>query len=169
MMRAWLWVAFATAVAASLGAGTRSRRICESDDQPLQVREEHANVILTGTVRGVFPDWEHPNMQKAQVEVKRVIKGDNVINSLPGVNPYKPWMRRVVMIDGIGDPHICHSKARRYDTKIFLLNKAKNGELKLNSSLVRLTLSNLEMADAAVKGKLVVGVSERRWRWRGRD
>ena len=67
------------------------------------------------------------------------------------------------MVDGIGDPHICHSTARRYDSRIFLLNKAESaeaaaeGELKLNSSLVRLTLRNLEIADAAVKGEFLKG------------
>ena len=91
------------------------------------------------------------------MEVKRIIKGGNVINTLPGINRFNPWQRKMVMVDGIGDPHICKSKARKYDTRIFMLNKNGNGELKLNGSLVRLTLHNLEVADAAVKGRYLKG------------
>ena len=113
--------------------------------------------VFTGTVRALYPDYEHPSMMKAQVEVKRVMKGNNIINTLPGVVPsYRsrsPWNRRVVMVDGIGDPDICDSLARRHDTRIFMLDKDTKGELKLKSSLVRLTLNNINRADAAVEDK----------------
>ena len=128
----------------------------DCNDKPIELAEEDVNVIFTGTVRGIYPDWQHPNMQKAQVEVKRVIKGNNVINTLPGINRFNPWARKMVMVDGIGDPDICKSKARKYDTRIWLLNKNGHGELKLNASLVRLTLHNLEVADAAVKGEVMM-------------
>jgi len=128
-------------------------RLANCIHKPIELAEEDANVIFTGTVRGLYPDWKYPDMQKAQVEVKRIIKGKNVINQLPGISRFNPWVRKMVMVDGIGDPHICNSKARKYDTRIFMLNKNGNGELKLNQSLVRLTLHNLEVADAAVKGR----------------
>ena len=116
-------------------------------------------MVFSGTVKALYPDYVHPSMMKAQVEVKRVFKGNNVINSLPGMAPHvrsrsrSPWHRRVVTVDGIGDPHICDSYARKYDTRIFLMDKLDNGELKLKSSLLRLTLNNLDRADAAVKGE----------------
>lgn len=125
-------------------------------EKPLEMAEEEANVVFTGTVRGLYKDWEHPDMMKAQVEIKRIFKGNNVVNGLPSGqsgSSTNPWHKRVIMVDGIGDPHICQSKARKYDTRIFLANKGANGELKLNSSLVRLTLSNLEHTEAVVKSE----------------
>ena len=122
--------------------------------QSLERAEEAANVIFTGTIRDLYKDWQHPDMLKANVEVKRVMKGTNVINTIPTVDTPNslPWGRKTVVVDGIGDPGICESFARKYDTRIFLLIKGENGELKLNSSLVRLTLNNIIRADAAVQG-----------------
>ena len=119
-------------------------------EMTIEKAEEEANVIFTGTIRDIMLDNEHPNMKKAQVEVKRVMKGYNIIKTIPSEFPSR---RKMVMVEGIDDPHICHSSARKYDTRIFLVNKGHTGELKLNSSLVRITLNNIIRADAAVKGK----------------
>jgi coxsackievirus/adenovirus receptor len=148
----------------SAGARMRSNAILDHDldlrrqaclEKPLERAEEEANVVFTGTIRGLYTDFEHPDMKKAQVEIKRIFKGQNVVNGMSREQEGypDPWHRRVIMVDGSGDPHICHSNARKHDTRIFLANKGVNGELKLNSSLVRLTLSNLEHAEAAVKSK----------------
>ena len=123
------------------------------DEAPLEKREEEANVVFTGTVRHLYPDNDHPNQMKAQVEIKRVMKGNNIIRTMPGMGGRQRWQRRLVYVDRIGDPDICDSYARKFDTRIFLTDKGENGELKLKSSLVRLTLNNLDRADAAVKGK----------------
>ena len=89
-------------------------------------------------------------MYKGEVEIKRVFKGDNVISAMPAQFIHR---HKMVMVDGFGDPHICESKVLMHDTRIFLLSKAANGDLKLNSSVVRVTLNNLNRADAAVAGK----------------
>ena len=117
---------------------------------PFERAEEEANVIFTGTIRDLMLDIEHPMMKKAQVEVKRVMKGDNIIKTIPSEYPSR---HKMVMVGGINDPSICHSSAAKLDTRIFLVNKGDNGELKLNSSLVRITLNNIFRADAAVMGK----------------
>ena len=126
----------------------------ECSKKSIERAEEDANVIFTGTIRDLYKDWDHPKMLKANVEVKRVMKGNNVINTIPAVASSNnlPWGRKTVAVDGIGDPHICDSFARKYDTRIFLLVKDEQGALKLNSSLVRLTLNNIIRADAAVQG-----------------
>ena len=121
-------------------------------DKPLETREEEANVIFTGTIRNLYTDWDRPRLKRAQVEVKRVMKGRNVINKLPGAWPGNFWHRRIVTVDGIGDPHICDSRVRKYDTRIFMLGRGEHGELRLNSSLIRITLDNIKEADAAVRG-----------------
>ena len=121
---------------------------CHDLEKNLETREETANAVFTGTVRDVYPDYQHPSMLKAEVEIKRVFKGSNVVLNAPHVHH-----KRRVVVDGLGDPHICHSMVRKHDSRIFLVNKNGNGELRLNSSLVRITLNNLEQAESAVKGK----------------
>ncbi len=128
---------------------------CEDLNDGLEKREEKANVVFTGTVKHLYKDYDHPDMYKGEVEIKRIFKGNNVIGQLPGMVPRgRPfYYKKKVMVDGFGDPHICESDVRKYDTRIFMADKLRNGELRLKSSLVRLTLNNLEHADAAVKGK----------------
>ncbi len=127
-------------------------------DNPVEQREEQAAVIFTGTVRALYQDDNHVGLSRAEVEIKRILKGEKIVANLPEV----PWLRartdstasgrRVVLVSGIGDKRICHSQARLYDSRIFLLNKNAKGELTLNSSLIRLTLSNIDQADAIVRG-----------------
>lgn len=125
-------------------------------EKALEQREEEANIVMTGTVRELYPDWQHPNMYKGEVEIKRVFKGTNSIRQMPGMHNARRFFRKMVMVDGFGDPKICDSKVRRHDTRIFLLKKDDNGKLHLGSSVVRLTLPNIEQADAAVKGEVFI-------------
>ena len=126
---------------------------CHDLEKKLEVREEIANAVFTGTVRELYPDYAHPNMWKGEVEIKRVFKGTNTILNAPHLHHKKR-----VVVDGLGDPHICHSMARKHDSRIFLVNTNGNGELRLNSSLVRITLNNLEQTESAVKGKSVKSI-----------
>ena len=132
-------------------------------EKSMQAREESANVIFTGTIRDLEPDWQHPDQMKARVEIKRVMKGGHVLSRLTAdqgataagaatAGGGGESRHRMVTVDGIGDPAVCNSLARKLDTRIFLVNKGPNGELRLNSSLVRITLDNIEEAEAAVKG-----------------
>ena len=128
-----------------------ARRSCV--DKPLEVRERHADAIFSGTVRDVDPPAPGAGPRRAVVAVKRVIKGDRVVDGaatahLPGrgAGPGRP----LVVVGGIGDPRICVSTARKYDTDIFLVRDDGRGNLVLNSSLVRLTLHNIDHAEAVV-------------------
>ena len=125
---------------------------CDDLRKDIENREEEANVIFTGTVKGIYNDFYHPGMYKGLVEIKRVFKGENEISVIGGLRGPPSFYRQEVFIEGFGDPHICFSDVRRHDTRIFMVTKMNNGELKLNSSLMRVTLNNLEKADAAVKG-----------------
>ena len=60
-----------------------------------------------------------------------------------------------VTVAGIGDRAICNSFARKLDTRIFLVSRADTGRLRLNSSLVRISLSNIERTEAAVNGNFL--------------
>jgi len=84
------------------------------------------------------------------VEIKRVIKGSDVLltgRTLSGVGS-----RPRVLVAGIGDRAICNSEARKHDTRIFLVSRSSDGQLRLNSSLVRISLDNIERTEAAVNG-----------------
>lgn len=65
-----------------------------------------------------------------------------------------------VMIGGFGNPGICDNQVATGDTRIFFLNPASKSvgpehknELMLNSSLMRITLRNLEDVEHCVEGK----------------
>lgn len=140
-------------------------------ERPIAVREPNASVIFTGTVRYVEADDQRPGLLRASVEIKRVLKGGYVLSRLPrrttgaggGIETMRDasaptsvgtGQKRVVIVEGIGDPTICYSETRLHDTRIFFANKASDGELTLNSSLARMTLENIAQTEAAVRGEL---------------
>ena len=94
------------------------------------------------------------NVQVAEVEIKRVIKGSEVLLGVHGWTFNGLGARPRVEVAGIGDRTICNSEARKYDTRIFLVSKSDVGRLRLNSSLVRISLNNIERTEAAVNGNL---------------
>lgn len=64
------------------------------------------------------------------------------------------------MVGGFGDPSICDNQVSTGDTRIFFVNPAPRfmwpshrNELMLNSSLMRITLRNLEEVESCVEGK----------------
>ena len=89
----------------------------------------------------------------------RYLKGKTVVNGdilLDGGNK--------VMIGGFGDPGICDNQVATGDTRIFFLNLAgllpwpvHRNELLLNSSLMRITLRNLEDVEHCVEGRRTSG------------
>lgn len=120
----------------------------------IEAREHNASAIFTGTIRDLEPDRDHPDALKATVEVKRVMKGGHILSRLPHPpSGGRDSWKTVVVVEGIGNGKICRSFARKHDTRIFLVNKGMNGELKLNSSLERITLSNIERIESAVNGE----------------
>lgn len=85
----------------------------------------------------------------------RYLKGKSNVNQeilLDGGNK--------LMIGGFGNPGICDNQVATGDTRIFFLNPAleamgpeHKNELMLNSSLMRITLRNLEDVEHCVEGK----------------
>jgi coxsackievirus/adenovirus receptor len=104
---------------------------------------------------GYQRDGVHP-VYKGEVEIKRVFKGDDVVNQLASILVDPVRTHKMIMVEGFGDPSICENQVHVADTKIFLLNRnGYNGALKLNSSILPITLSNLAYTEAVVKGQLV--------------
>ncbi|KAK2105578.1 hypothetical protein P7K49_015092 [Saguinus oedipus] len=88
------------------------------------------------------------------VRVWRYLKGKDLVareSLLDGGNK--------VVISGFGDPLICDNQVSTGDTRIFFVNPAPpylwpahKNELMLNSSLMRITLRNLEEVEFCVEG-----------------
>uniref|UniRef100_A0A672JZ50 Agrin n=1 Tax=Sinocyclocheilus grahami TaxID=75366 RepID=A0A672JZ50_SINGR len=126
-------------------------------EKELETREEEANVVLTGTVEEILNMDPVHNTYSCKVRVWRYLKGKTMVNGevlLDGGNK--------VMIGGFGDPHICDNQVATGDTRIFFVNLAPEfmwpnhkNELMLNSSLMRITLRNLEEVEHCVEDKPV--------------
>ncbi|KAM4737420.1 agrin isoform 3-T3 [Anableps anableps] len=124
-------------------------------EKDLEDREEEANVVLTGTVDEIFNVDPVHNTYYCKVRVWRYLKGKSSINReilLDGGNK--------VTIGGFGNPRICDNQVATGDTRIFFLNLAPESvgpdhknELMLNSSLMRITLRNLEEVEHCVEDK----------------
>ena len=97
-----------------------------------------ADTVFTGIVQRVYPS--KASLYKGIVRVKRVLKGHQNLTD------------KSVIVEGFGSSHICFSEVRERDTRIFRLN-AFNGRLKLNSSLIRITINNLNKVMANIKSE----------------
>uniref|UniRef100_A0A8D3A618 Agrin n=1 Tax=Scophthalmus maximus TaxID=52904 RepID=A0A8D3A618_SCOMX len=124
-------------------------------EKELEDREEEARVVLTGTVDEIINMDPVHNTYSCKVRVWRYLKGKSNVNReilLDGGNK--------LMIGGFGNPGICDNQVATGDTRIFFLNPAPEAagpehknELMLNSSLMRITLRNLEDVEHCVEGK----------------
>uniref|UniRef100_A0A671XJ24 Agrin n=1 Tax=Sparus aurata TaxID=8175 RepID=A0A671XJ24_SPAAU len=124
-------------------------------EKDLEDREEEANIVLTGTVDEIINMDPVHNTYSCKVRVWRYLKGKSNVNReilLDGGNK--------VMIGGFGNPGICDNQVATGDTRIFFLNPSPQSmgpehknELMLNSSLMRITLRNLEDVEHCVEGK----------------
>ncbi|XP_067329099.1 agrin isoform X4 [Anolis sagrei] len=122
-------------------------------ERELERREEEANVVLTGTVEEILNVDPVHQTYSCKVRVWRYLKGKEVVTHeilLDGGNK--------VVIGGFGDPTICDNQVSTGDTRIFFVNPAPHymwpahkNELMLNSSLMRITLRNLEEVEHCVE------------------
>ncbi|GAU97955.1 hypothetical protein RvY_09170 [Ramazzottius varieornatus] len=116
-------------------------------------REKFADVIITGTVlslspsKGSLESAKQVLFYRGQVAVKRVVKGEPALISSSSV----------ILVENFGDPGICDGNVAKRDTKIFLLKKnISTGNYRLNSSIIRLTLKNLDRVSAFARGNAII-------------
>eukprot|EP00071_Canis_lupus_P005900 XP_005620419.1 agrin isoform X4 [Canis lupus familiaris] len=124
-------------------------------ERALEKGEEEANVVLTGTVEEILNVDPVQHTYSCKVRVWRYLKGKDMVTQeslLDGGNK--------VVIGGFGDPLICDNQVSTGDTRIFFVNPAPpylwpahKNELMLNSSLMRITLRNLEEVEHCVEDK----------------
>ncbi|XP_043919018.1 agrin isoform X3 [Protopterus annectens] len=122
-------------------------------EKELERREEEANVVLTGTVEEIINVDPVHHTYSCKVRVWRYLKGKEMVKSANLVEGGNK-----VMIGGFGDPLICDNQVSTGDTRIFFVNPsptsmwpAHKNELMLNSSLMRITLRNLEEVENCVE------------------
>ncbi|XP_022100567.1 agrin-like isoform X2 [Acanthaster planci] len=118
-----------------------------SEPLPLEQRAEIANVILTGFVDKVMRK-PRTLQYECEVQIVRIFKGEETVHN--GISPPMDPESNQVMVTGFGDPSICDNAAHVGDVKLLLLKKDHDGHLRLNSSLVRITLGNLDRTNAVV-------------------
>lgn len=108
-------------------------------------REEMADIIFTGTVGRIYRTGPvRTQNYSAMVQVKKVMKcKDNSITN------------QLVVVTGFGDKKICYSDLKERDTRIFLVTFLKENYFRLNSSLLRISRDNMDMANAAIQGKMI--------------
>ncbi|XP_038145818.1 agrin isoform X3 [Cyprinodon tularosa] len=114
-------------------------------EKELEDREEEANVVLTGTVEEIYDVNPVLNTYYCKVRVWRYLKGKSTIS--------QEFLRdggNKVKIGGFGNSLICDNQVATGDTRIFFLNIDQKNELMLNSSLMRITLRNLEEVEHCV-------------------
>ncbi|KAG8434439.1 hypothetical protein GDO86_012708 [Hymenochirus boettgeri] len=143
----FLWT-LAALVTVSLGL---SKGPCP--ERELEKREEEANIVLTGTVEEIMNVDPVQHTYSCKIRVWRYLKGREIVTNdilVDGGNK--------VMVGGFGDPTICDNQVSTGDTRIFFVNPvprsmwpSHRNELMLNSSLMRITLRNLEEVEMCVE------------------
>jgi hypothetical protein len=118
----------------------------------LEAREKMSDVVLTGTVRGISRVTRDQKLYSAEVEVKRVIKGKEKLLEVTGQDSINR-KGRTITVTGFGNPGICESDVRVSDTRIMMLTVEDGGTLRLNSSVFRISLRNLDRVEHSVNGK----------------
>ncbi|CAG5128379.1 unnamed protein product, partial [Candidula unifasciata] len=129
-------------------------RYSKCKDVALETAAKMANVVVSGRVQKLINDQIHSTddkrVFKGEVEIKRIFKGDNVVNTIARLTPGLLRQYKTITVEGFGEPSICDSRVRERETKIFCLSVNADGELQLNSSVVALSLHNLDYVDAVI-------------------
>lgn len=115
----------------------RTRPECR--DKGPRRADEMPRVVLTGFVEQLYPG-DGDETYSGSVMIKRVLRGEQSLENSR------------VTIGGFGTQGFCHSNAKKRDTWIFLLNEVSNGYFRLNATLLKVTLPNLDRINAIIKG-----------------
>uniref|UniRef100_A0A8C4Q720 Agrin n=1 Tax=Eptatretus burgeri TaxID=7764 RepID=A0A8C4Q720_EPTBU len=118
-------------------------------DEPLESRESHAPILLTGTVEKVQKHGSGSRRFSCTVRVWRCLKGEGFLKGTEA-----PDRRRMITVEGFGEPDICDSTAVLGDTRIFLLRpQPALHTFRLTSSPLRVTLKNLKRVENAIEDR----------------
>lgn len=122
----------------------RTRPECR-DKGPRRV-EELPPIVVTGFVEQLYPN-DGDDTYSASVLIKRVLRGPSSLDN------------NRVTVGGFGAQGLCYANARKRDTWILLLNPISDGFLRLNNTLLKVTLPNLDRINALIRGHLQTTVA----------
>ena len=117
----------------------RIRTRPECRDKGPRRTEELPPIVATGFVEQLYPN-DGDDTYSASVLIKRVLRGHSSLEN------------NRVTIGGFGAQGLCYANARKRDTWIFLLNPVSDGFLRLNNTLLKVTLPNLDRMNALIRG-----------------
>lgn len=152
---------------------------CDTGECPLErwtldERQNRSQVAFTAVVESCADDDEQDDVERCQrrllqpdgqlslgVRIKKVFKGLS-----------RQWEGRAVRVDGVRDRRLCPSRVRLRDTRIVLADYADHEQavvafhpsasstlrLRLNSSLVTVSLRHLQQLRAYTKGIFLIKV-----------
>ena len=132
----------------------RAKKECIKES--IEVREKRASVIITAKVLNLMSDPNDNDLSIAKVQIKRVFKGSDIIHAVAEERPNmvsEDSYNKVIAIHDIGDSSICESSVNIGDTRIFMLKLEYFGNLRISSSVIRISAYSLDRTNAAVKGK----------------
>ena len=128
----------------------------ECKEESIEVREKKASVIISAKVLNLMLDPNANDLSIAKVQIKRVFKGSDIIHAVADERPNmvsEDSYNKMIAIHGIGEGSICESSVNRGDTRIFMLKLEYFGNLRISSSVIRISAYTLDRTNAAVKGK----------------
>ncbi|RWS16649.1 Agrin-like protein [Dinothrombium tinctorium] len=101
--------------------------------------QELPDVVLTGFVEQVYPNIDGGDTYSGSIVVKHVYRGPRNLQD------------NRITVEGFGDKNLCLSTINKRDTWIYYLTPISDGYLRLNASLQKINLQNLDRLKALVK------------------
>ncbi|XP_054159885.1 agrin-like [Oppia nitens] len=118
----------------------RIRTRPECRDKGPKRMEELPPVVFTGFVEQIYPS-DDDDTYSASVVVKRVLRG------------HPSFENNRVTVGGFGLTGLCYSNVRKRDSWLFFLNPISEGFLRLNNTLLKVTIPNLDRINAIIRDK----------------
>ena len=112
------------------------RKRPECRDQVPRRSDELSTILVTGVIETTYPPVTGSDLYSASVHVKSVLKGPKTLQET----------RQTVA--GFGDTNLCHAVTTRGDSWILSLEQLSDGLLKLNGTLLKVNLNNLDRLTA---------------------
>ena len=159
MVAVWLWWCLLAMAAAVSPDAMNQTGDCLLEKWSLEERHNRSQVIFTAVVESCLPASADgcSSAESLDVRVKKAFKDE-------GAGPPLEWEGRLVRVQGLRDPALCPSRVRLRDTRIFLASRvAATNEsglpdepiirVRLNSSLIAVSLRHLQQLRSFTKGK----------------
>ena len=114
------------------------RKRTECKDEWPRRSEDLSKVVLSGVIQQNHPPTPGSQLSSASVYVKWVLKGPV---QLEGTR---------ITVDGFGQTDSCYPVAKKFDSLILLLEDSAEGLYRLNGTIIRVSLSNIDRIQAVI-------------------